>query len=157
MGAKSTATDGMRWTILRPVAFMDNLTPGFGAKLVATGWQLLLGNKPIQLIATRDIGFFAARALLRPDEYAGRSISLAGDELTIKQIGSVFKTTTGTPLPTTMPLAARMIFWLSKDVGSMMKWFASDGYGADINALRAEYPKLQTFSDWMKQSPWVKK
>ncbi|KAL6789790.1 hypothetical protein J3E68DRAFT_429876 [Trichoderma sp. SZMC 28012] len=148
-------TDGMKWTILRPVAFMDNLMPGFGTKFIATGWRMLLGEKPIQLIATKDIGFFAAEALMRPDEFAGRSMSLASDELTYKQIDDIFKANLGHGLPLTFPWVVRLIMWLSKEVGNMMRWFAAEGYGANITAVRAEHPKILSLGDWLKQSPWV--
>ena len=70
---KSAGTK-MEWTILRPVAFMDNMAPGFQGKAFASMWSGL-GNKPLQLIATRDIGLFAARAFANPAAYKGTSIS----------------------------------------------------------------------------------
>lgn len=152
----SNKTDGMKWTVLRPVIFMDNLMPGFGTKFIATGWQMLLGEKPIQLIETKDIGFFAAEALMRPDEFAGRSISLASDELTYKQIDDVFKANLGHGLPLTFPWVMRLLMWLSKEVGNMMRWFAAEGYGANITEVRTEHPEIISLGDWLKQSPWVK-
>lgn len=147
----------MRWTILRPVAFMENLNPGMGAKFVATGWRMLLGKKTIQLIATKDIGWFAAQALMRPEEFASRSISLAGDELTYAQINDVFKAKLGYGLPLTMTFLVRLVLWLSDDMGKMMRWFATDGYGADIPSVRAEYPGVLSLGDWLQQSQWTKK
>ncbi|KAL4951309.1 hypothetical protein BDW69DRAFT_170333 [Aspergillus filifer] len=77
----SKGTD-MRWFILRPVAFMENLTAGFFGKVFATSYKMALRGKPLQHIATSDIGYFAAEGLLNPDVWAGRGLSLAGDELT---------------------------------------------------------------------------
>jgi uncharacterized protein YbjT (DUF2867 family) len=153
----NSTTHKMKWVILRPVAFMENLTPGFAAKIVATAWRLYLGKKTIQLVAAKDIGWFAAQALLRPEEFAGRSISLAGDELTYKQISDVFQAKTGHSIPETLPLLARLIVWLVSDVGNMIRWFAAEGYGADIVALRTQYPELLSLGEWVEQSEWVKK
>lgn len=43
---------------------------------------MALKGKPLQLVATSDIGYFGAEAFLNPNKYEGKGISLAGDELT---------------------------------------------------------------------------
>jgi uncharacterized protein YbjT (DUF2867 family) len=51
----------MTWTILRPTAFIDNVAPGFARKIFPTTWKA--GLKPttkLQLISSKDIGFFGA-------------------------------------------------------------------------------------------------
>jgi uncharacterized protein YbjT (DUF2867 family) len=73
--------DKMTWTILRPVTFMENVTPDFTGKVFASMWSCL-GNKPLQLVSTKDIGIVAAKVLAHPEEFSSRAISLAGDELT---------------------------------------------------------------------------
>lgn len=51
------------WTILRPVAFMDNIVKGLQTRIFFTGLEVYLGReKPLQWIATEDIGKFAAIA-----------------------------------------------------------------------------------------------
>lgn len=78
----SAAANPMSITILRPVCFMDNLTDDFSGKVFATLWKGIGVNKSLQLVSTRDIGIFAAAAIMEPDKYNGRAISLAGDSLT---------------------------------------------------------------------------
>jgi uncharacterized protein YbjT (DUF2867 family) len=53
----------MGWTILQPVAFMDNIQDGgFAARGFFTSLEAYLGRqKPLQYIATEDIGKFAAQ------------------------------------------------------------------------------------------------
>jgi len=49
---KSQGTN-MSWTILRPVAFMDNFTPGWIGKIFPTAWSVALApTTKLQLIAT---------------------------------------------------------------------------------------------------------
>ncbi|KAJ9627261.1 hypothetical protein H2203_003723 [Taxawa tesnikishii (nom. ined.)] len=87
---------GMGWTILRPVAFMDNLAPGFPTKVFLTAVHNALGdNKSMQWIATADIGFFAAEAFAKPDEWNHKAVGLAGDELTFPEISKSFENSTG--------------------------------------------------------------
>lgn len=52
------------WTILRPVAFMDNIVKGMQSRIFFTGLEAYLGrDRPLQYIATEDIGKFAALAI----------------------------------------------------------------------------------------------
>jgi uncharacterized protein YbjT (DUF2867 family) len=150
---KERAENGkkMPYTILRPVAFMDNLTPDFVGKTF-TGMVAGLGAKPLQLISTRDIGIFAARAFNNPAAYKNRSISLAGDELNADQIRKTFKDTMGSDIPETFSFIPPVIKYMVKELGTMFDWFKEDGYNVDIQALRKEEPRLQTFSQWLKES-----
>ena len=153
-----TESNDMTYTVLRPVAFFENLAPGFFGKVFATCFETALKGKPLQLIATRDIGFFAAQAFLHPQEYANRSISLAGDELTYEQFRQIFKQKTGQELQTTYRFIAGLLLWLVKDLGFMFKWFHDAGYGADIAELRKTHPQLQDFGAWLeKESQFAKR
>jgi len=141
----------MQWTILRPVAFMDNLTPDFMGKGFASMWYGV-GDKPLQLISVHDIGVFGARAFMDLNAYKGRAISLAGDELNFAQGKKVFQETEGYPMPETFGFVGSGIKWAVAEVGTMFNWFKDVGYGADIAALRKEEPKLQDFATWLKDS-----
>ncbi|OZJ01497.1 hypothetical protein BZG36_05612, partial [Bifiguratus adelaidae] len=132
----SRATN-MTWTILRPTAFMDNLTPDFAGKIFPTAWKIgLKPTTPLQLIATKDIGTFAALALLYPEEYKERKISLAGDALTFEQANTIFEKTFRKPIPVTYGFIASILLWLVKDLGLMFKWFDQIGYDASVDELR---------------------
>ncbi|KAL4728248.1 hypothetical protein ACLX1H_004990 [Fusarium chlamydosporum] len=73
---------GKRWTILRPTGFMDSYNPGFFGKMMASLWaEGMPKDRKMQLISTHDIGIFAAKALLDPEGWAGKSVALAGDDL----------------------------------------------------------------------------
>lgn len=154
----ASRNDQMKWTILRPVAFMENLAYGHGfeGKVMATAWRISLRNKPLQLVATQDIGWYAAQALLRPVDFAGRSISIAGDEVSFAQANAIFKSKVGCEMPQTMALLTRLIMWLAGELGAMIRWFATEGYGADIASLRAEHSDLLSFEEWLGESGWVK-
>ncbi|TVY58151.1 NmrA-like family domain-containing protein 1 [Lachnellula cervina] len=146
----------MQYTILRPVCFMDNLTPNFMGKGFTSMWAGL-GDKPLQLISSRDIGLFAARAFMDPESYQGRAISLAGDELNISQARKVFKDALGDDLPETYGFVGSGIKKFVKEMGVMFSWFQSDGFGADIPALRKEEPQLQDFGQWLKETSGFRK
>ncbi|KAL1886625.1 Ubiquitin carboxyl-terminal hydrolase isozyme L3 [Paecilomyces lecythidis] len=141
---------GMDWVVLRPTAFFDNLTPDYFGRVFATAWQMSLNGKPLQLIATSDIGFFAARAFMSPEECKGKFFSLAGDELTYDQMATIFKQKTGKDVPTTYRIPVWLMMKAVKELGVMFKWFKDEGYGADIAALRAINPQLKDFGTWLE-------
>ena len=141
----------MEWVTLRPVAFMENFTDNFLGRAFVTSWELAVKDKPLQLVAVSDIGFFGARAFLNPEQYKGRGISLAGDELTIGQLVAMFKRKTGRELQFTNKFVCLLLMWLVKDFGRMFKWFYDVGYGADVEKLREIHPGLMDFNTWLER------
>ena len=74
---------GVPATILRPVFFMDNFR--WQVAGIREG-RLVQGIKPetrLQMVAVDDIGGIAALAFSAPDEWIGRTVELAGDNLTM--------------------------------------------------------------------------
>ncbi|KAL9134374.1 MAG: hypothetical protein Q9175_004442 [Cornicularia normoerica] len=143
----------MQYTILRPVAFMDGLTPDFMGKVFATFLKIgVKPSKPLAFVATSDIGFFGAQAFLQPEspEYKDKAISLAGDELTFKQVKQVFREKFGYEIPTTFEFLARFIKWWVSELGIMFKWFDEEGFDVDIPKLKRMNPGLKDFGTWME-------
>lgn len=132
---------GLPATILRPVFFMNNLLHFADAEGERVMSLPVEPDKPMQFIASDDIGVFAADAFDRPAEFIGREIEIAGDEITFPQVAEVYERITGTPsrLEAT-PIEERMF-----------EWFAEEGYQADIPALRELHPGLLTFEQFLAQ------
>ncbi|KKY18470.1 putativelike family protein [Phaeomoniella chlamydospora] len=142
---------GMTWTILRPVAFLDNLEPGFFGKIMATWWYSL-GDTKLQMVSVKDIGVFAAKALLQPDAYQNRSISLAGEEMTFEEANAVYMKLYNRPMPTTFVLLAKFLGWMVADMGWMLKFFKEEHFAADIKECREINPGMQDLETWLKES-----
>ncbi|KAI2832748.1 hypothetical protein CBS12448_6846 [Aspergillus niger] len=147
----------MDWVVLRPVAFFENLTPDFFGKVFTTCFKMALAGKPLQLVATSDIGYFGAEAFLNPEKYKGRALSLAGDELTFEGMGLIFEQKTGRPLPMTFRPVCSLFMAMMKDMGYMFQWFRNEGYKADIPKLREIHPEMMDFSTWLKKESGFKK
>lgn len=150
---KECATADMTYTILRPVSFMDNVTPDLHGKGYAAMWHCMGPHKPLQLISTRDIGVFAARAIASPDSpsFKNTALTLAGDELTQVQADGVFRKVWGKPMPKTLAVVGTVVKWTTPELGAMFKWLAQVGYGADVNACRAEHPGMLDFEQWLRE------
>ncbi|KAB8259241.1 hypothetical protein BDV32DRAFT_59702 [Aspergillus pseudonomiae] len=147
---EKTKDGSMDWTVLRPVFFFDNLTPDFIGKVTFTAWDAYIQGKPLQCIATSDIGIIAAKVLLQHDRFKNQCLSLAGDELTFDQMAKKFKTQTGHSVPTTFRFVAYFIMMMAKDLRLMFKWFHNQGYGADIKQIKQIHPGLKDFDTWLK-------
>lgn len=144
------------WTILRPVSFMDNLSPDFMGRAFASLFAGL-GDKPTQMVSLRDVGRFGAMALLEPDKFNGRAIGLAGEEVTFSQVKAIFKQTMGYEMPRTFGFVGPLIRILVKEVRDMMGWVKTDGFKVDIAALRGQFPGIQDFASWLKESSQYEK
>jgi len=142
----------LRWTVLRPVAFMDNAEPGVACGIFNAMWASVPADKSLQLVSVHDIGVFAAKAIAAPDEWHGKAISLAGDSLTQTEAKEIFQRVVGQPMPHTWNIVGKGLMWAISDVGKMFKWFGEVGYGVDIAALRKTEPKLQDWETWLKES-----
>jgi len=130
---------GLTYSTVRPVFFMENLLE---SKDKIKSGVLPLAIKPttkLQMIACDDIGAFSAMFFNKKNEWAGKAIELAGDEMTgedyAKSLGCKFESVPLEQLP-------------SKEYQLMFKWFIEQGYKADIPQLRKIYPDLLTFPKW---------
>ena len=143
---------GLPATILRPVAFMENMqAPGFPRAMFLGLLRAAMGvEKRLQLVSIADIGWFAARALESPERHVGRTIAVAADALGVRELLTVWQRQTGRA-PWLMPLPRFFPRLLPKDFSTMLAWFRTSGYTVDIDAVRREHPGLQDFSAWVAE------
>jgi uncharacterized protein YbjT (DUF2867 family) len=140
---------GLTWTILRPATFMENFTlPMLGLQ---TGFLVRPGDPDaeVSLIATDDIGAFAALAFTRRDQFSGRTLELAGDLLTPGKMADALAHALGRPIMY-RELPMEDLRAHNAILGALMDGLNRTGSAeADIVALRALYPALQTFDAWL--------
>lgn len=147
---------GVPATILRPVFLMENFSSYFGTQEQDGEIVVALALEPttvLQMIAVDDIGAIATDALDRPDESIGTAVEIAGDEITGEQIAHTFGAASGRPArfqSLSIPeLRAAAGEEMGEEMAAMFDWFNTAGYQADIPALRARYPFLSSFADWV--------
>ncbi|TIA87143.1 hypothetical protein E3P99_03369 [Wallemia hederae] len=145
------AASGLKHTIVRPVAFMDNFPKrsGIMSFLTLGLFSAAIYDKKVQLISAYDIGRVSATALKDPARYAGRVIPLASEALTVSEMQNAYKEAHGS-LAWKAYLPGFTISFLSSDFSKMFYWFRNHGYKADIPSLRQEFPGMLTFSQWLK-------
>ena len=144
----------MPYTILRPVAFMENYNWSRAYILSGTfqGFGLRL-DKSVQIVATDDIGVFAELAFAHPEQYLGKTIELAGDELTETQIADVFSKVIGRPVKSAGSQNPSGSAPTEEQI-AMYNFFNGIGYDADIATLRRLYPALQNLEQYLRRNGW---
>jgi len=144
------ATLDVRTTIIRPVFFTDNFR--WFAPTVEDGTLILRLPFPdgitLQMIAARDVGAIAARALLYP-EAVPDELEIAGDALTGSEIAAAFAAKTGMPAHyEALPLS---VMDGQGDMQAMFRWFAeTPAYQADLEQVRHIAPDTWTLAEWLE-------
>jgi uncharacterized protein YbjT (DUF2867 family) len=140
---------GLRSTIVRPAGFMELLMlPGMGLDRDTFTFFLRSGQSG-QVIAVQDIGKIVASIFADPERFGGRTIEIAGDEVT------------GADLQEKLSRAAGKTIAYQRFPDSFLEENAflgrlaslvDDGRlagSADIGALRKEFGDLLTLDEWL--------
>jgi len=147
---KHLATLGVRTTVVRPVFFMENFR--WMAPVVEDGTLVMRLPIPdetsLQVIAVRDVGAIAAKALLSTD-VVPEVIEIAGDELTGSQIAAVYGETS--KLPARFEPLPLSVLDGQDDMQKMFAWFAqTPAYQADLTQVRTIHPEVRTLKTWVE-------
>ncbi|MEJ0065109.1 MAG: NmrA/HSCARG family protein [Caulobacteraceae bacterium] len=139
-------------TIVRPVGFMDMLVrPGFGHD---TGHFVSFAEpeQSVQVIAVEDIGKFVAAIFADRTRFDGVTLEIASDMFVARDIATFFTEAAGRPISYSRfpeqvlaanPFLARM--------ADLMNGGPLAGR-ADMDALRAINPEMQSFRSWLAGS-----
>ncbi|KAH6989912.1 hypothetical protein EDB80DRAFT_815910 [Ilyonectria destructans] len=152
---RNSTSDGkstMGWTILQPTIFMENMVVGFPTKVFLTLLRDTMKEKPLQWIATEDIGFFAVEAFSDPKTWNKKVIGLASDELTFSQLSQAFEKITGSPAGTTFGLLGKALKYGVSEMGIMVDWLRDEGFKADLSKVRNLHPGVTTMEAWLEKS-----
>lgn len=146
------------YTILRPVWFADNALWGFPGQLCMTGWRENMKGKSMQVVVSKDLGRWAAEALLRPDasDLRNNAVSIASDKVSFEEVDKIFREETGKPVAVTYGWLARFAIWAVNDLHTMFGFINEREYGADLEKL-ATTLKPTTFREWVQESAQVRK
>lgn len=146
------AAQDVPWTVIAPAAFMDQYAESWHQSSFVRGILSvpLPPDKPLALIATADIGAFAAHVLTRPEAFASQRIDIASDELTCQEIATVLGSALGRELryvEAPIEVAERY----SPDLAAMFRYFGTVGMTVDIDGLRRDYPSV----GWHSLTEWA--
>lgn len=145
------AASGLPYTILRPVYFMENiLSTATIERLRGGSFALPMSpDRILQQVCAPDYGEVAAEVLLDPERFVGRAIDVASDELTGEQEAAALAEVLSHEVAY-QQLPVEALGAPGSDMRLMFEWFESNGYQANVEALRAEFPRVSwhRFVDW---------
>jgi len=145
---------GVSYTVLRPVFFMQNWEFMREPILGGTLPQPLDPDRPLQMLAVEDIGVFVAMAFENPDEWIGRMVDLAGDEMAMLEIADTFARVTGRQVDYVQVPWEGFEEQMDEEATVMYRWFNDYGYEADIAALEKEHPGLLSLEQYLRGHGW---
>ena len=147
---------GMPYTIFRPASLYENfLIPQVKSRILKGKLSTpVKGNVIQQFISSHDIAEIATKAFMNPDQYLGKTLTIAAEEMSMNKAAEVFGEAMGRkmkyqPLPMFL---ARII--LGRDLAMMFKWVNKHNaiFVKDLQAFRQEYPNLLGLKEWIKQN-----
>jgi uncharacterized protein YbjT (DUF2867 family) len=144
-------------TILGPTYFMENLRAPATLESLKEGVlsMALPPHRGLQMVALEDLAAFTALVLELPEDFIGRRLDVASDEVTGEQAAALLTFVTGRRVHyEQIPL--ERVRARSEDLGRMFGWLATVGYRADILTLRHEYLSVRwhTFEAWVREQDW---
>ena len=145
---------GLPHTIVRPAAFMDNLQ--WSRAEISNGIFRSWGvrqDKRTQLIAVEDIGAIVAIVLANRQEYLGRTLEIAGDELTEEEQANVLSTVLGRSVEVARPGTPEGGTQNEEQLAGL-RFFNGEGYTADISGVRRIHPGLRTLDQYLRETGW---
>ncbi len=150
-------TLGIPYTIIAPVFFMENLTGPWWLPALQGGKlpMALPATRKLQQVALDDIAAFAALVLEQREQFFGKRVDLASDEISGSQAAEILSRVSGRKIEyVELPLAQLQA--TNEDFARMFDWFNRVGYSADIPGLRRSYPEVgwHTFEAWAKTQNW---
>ena len=147
---------GLSHTILRPAFFMQNWYNYMREPILNGTLPLPLNPQtPLQQISVDDIGAFAALAFQNPSKWHGRTIELAGDELTMLRVAELLTRAAGRPVKYVQVPWEQFRQNAGEEMTKMYRWFNDMGYHVDMTGLRKEYPNLATLEKVLSEQDWT--
>lgn len=154
---------GVPTTILNTVFYWENFIYfGQGPKKSADGKIALtipMADKKLPSIAAEDIGKCALGIFKNGDKYIGKTVGIAGEQLTGKQFAEAFAKAFGKEVvytPVTPEVYRGFGFPGADDMGNMYQFKAEfeEYYGSSrsVELARILNPSLQTFENWLKEN-----
>jgi len=138
------------WTIVAPSYFYENV---LGSREAIRAGRLPLplpADTPLHQVALANLGGVVAAVIARKPEHVGLRIEIAGDAPTARGMADAL-TVTLEEIPIAQVRAR------SADLAAMYTFLAREGYGIDVDAVRAAYPEVAwvSFAEWAQTIDWA--
>jgi len=153
---RHVAHSGLSYTILRPAFFMQNWYNYMREPILNGTLPLPLNQQTrLQQLSIEDIGAIAAKAFQNPTKWSGRTIELAGEELTMQRVVETLSHVLGRNVKYVQVAWDQFRQSAGEEMTKMYRWFNDVGYHVDIASLRKEHPNLATLEQVLRHQDWA--
>jgi len=121
--------------------------------------KLPIEDKKLDLICAEDIGGIVCNILKNREKFIGKTVRVAGDQLSGKEIADTYSRVTGDkaiyePLP--LENFKQKVEY-GEIVAKMFKFYQDfSGKLRDIEETKKLYPEVKTFEQWLRDTKWKK-
>mmetsp|Transcript_1997 Transcript_1997/g.3520 ORF Transcript_1997/g.3520 Transcript_1997/m.3520 type:complete len:312 (-) Transcript_1997:185-1120(-) len=133
---------GLSYSILRPVAFFENLHDPANHNPLKKGsvkglWD---SNLKLKMVSCHDIGRAAAIMLQNPGEWNGKTLDCASCEVDGKELAAGLTEASGVPCTYKKAIPSFIQWVIMRGHYHMVKYFENPGYSSSVEAFRAVVP-----------------
>ncbi|TDH29054.1 NmrA/HSCARG family protein [Segetibacter sp. 3557_3] len=144
------------YTILRPASLMENFLLPQVKNRILKGKLVSPINKEIrqQYISSYDVGQVTTTIFSEPEQYRGRTIPLAANEMDNEQVAELFSGVLGKKIRYQKLPGLITRFVMGKDLYAMFKWINTNGgiMIKDVDDAQKEFGPFLSFSDWIRKT-----
>lgn len=144
---------GIPYTIIRPASFFQNFFIPDVRKRIVKGNLVtpVRKDKTQQFISTDDVGKICAHILQNKEQFTGRTLTVAADEMDMQSAAAIFSDVLGKQIKySKLPGLLTRIF-MGKDLHTMFKYVNSHDvcFVNNMPELKSEFPFLTTMKKWI--------
>jgi len=149
--AKKLAPFQITWSVLRPVAFMENLDDAKNGNPLKKGSIKML-TKPqysVKYISATDIGKGSVALLTSPEIYHGQKIDAATCAYTGPELAEILSDVSGVPCKYSLSVPRPVLWLFVRPLYRLVIWFEKGGYDhTELEPFRAIVPDYQDARAW---------
>jgi len=139
------------WSVLRPVAFMENLDDEKNGNPLTKGSVKLFIKPaaPVKYISCTDIGKGSTALLMNPDLYAFQKIDAATGEYTGPELAQALTAASGIECKYSLSVPRFVMYLFVQPLYRLATWIEGGGYKyTDVEAFRKIVPDYQDAEAW---------
>jgi uncharacterized protein YbjT (DUF2867 family) len=145
---------GVPYTILRPVAFMENFDRQQARTLQNGIRDSRDPERMLHFITIQDIGLLVAEAFENPGQWLGTAVNIAGDAMTVAEYVATFSRVLGQDVVYHQLPLDEYLEMFPQPLRPLFRWYDEVGYTADVKGLREQYPQLMTLEQYLRATGW---
>ncbi|KAK4662308.1 uncharacterized protein QC763_700755 [Podospora pseudopauciseta] len=139
---------GLKWIVIRPGFFYENLEGMFGAIGATMYRDGLKKETTLPMVASGDLGRVVAGLLQNPEPYFNQFLCVTSGPMTMKEVLEAHKRATGKPMPAAPGFVGWILLKINKGAQDLVK-------EAEINHANRMSGKLPTFEEEVERAKSV--